>query len=64
MNLKVLKGILNTYSDSELEDMDMWVNSKEEASYILIDEDNINLITKNAEIKVDGYIEQFGEEEK
>lgn len=64
MKLKVLKGILNTYSDSELKDMDMWVNSKEQASYILIDEDNINLITKKAEIKVDGYIEQFGEEEK
>ena len=64
MNLKVLKGILNTYSDSELEDMDMWVNCDSEVSYILIDEDNINLITKNAKIKVDGYIEQFGEGEK
>lgn len=60
MNLKVLKGILNTYSDSELEDMDMWVNSKEQASYILIDEDNINLITKNTEVKIDGFIEQEG----
>lgn len=62
MNLKVLKGILNTYSDSELEDMDMWVNCDSEVSYILIDEDNINLITKNTEIKVDGYIEQYGDE--
>ena len=64
MNLKHLKNILNTYSDIELEGMDMWVNCSDEVSYILIDEDNINLIAKNAEIKVDGYIEQFGEEEK
>lgn len=40
--------------------MDMWVNCDSEVSYILIDKDNINLISKNAEIKVDGYIEQEG----
>ena len=64
MNLKVLKNILNTYSDSELEYMNLWVNSLSEASYILIDENNINLITKNTEIKVDGYIEQEGRSEQ
>lgn len=64
MNLKVLKGILNAYSDSELEEIEIWVNSKEQASCILIDEYNVNLITKNTEIKVDGFIEQLGEEEK
>ena len=64
MNLKHLKNILNTYSDSELEKMGIWVNCCDEVSYFLIDNDNIDFITKNTEIKIGGYIEQFGEEEQ
>lgn len=60
MNLKHLKDILNTYEDSELEEMKMWINCSDEVSYILIDEYFINLITRNAEIKIDGFIEQEG----
>ena len=61
MNLKHLKNILNTYSDSELEKMEIWVNCCDEVSYILTDNDNINLITENTEIKIGGYIEQEGD---
>lgn len=61
MNLKHLKDLLNTYSDSELEDMKIWINCSDEVSYVLTDKNNINLITENVEIKIDGYIEQEGE---
>ena len=61
MNLKHLKNILNTYSDSELEKIGIWVNCCDEVSYFLIDNDNINFITENTEIKIGGYIEQEGD---
>lgn len=61
MNLKHLKNILNAYSDSELEDIGLWINCCDEVNYILVDKNNINLITENVEIKIDGYIEQEGD---
>lgn len=63
MNLKHLKDILNTYPDSELEDMKIWINCSDKVSYVLTDKYNINLITENVEIKIDGYIEQEGRNE-
>ena len=58
--LKKLKDILNTYTDEELEDMELWVNSSDVISYIFIDKDNINLVTSDTEIKIAGGIEQEG----
>lgn len=58
--LKKLKDILNTYTDEELEDMTLWINEAAKVSYILINEDNISLITTETELKVNGYIEQEG----
>lgn len=58
--LNKLKDVLNTYTDEELEDMTLWINDAVEVSYILINEDSISLITKETELKVNGYIEQEG----
>ena len=53
-----LKKILNTYTDKELEGMDLWINSNEYVDTIIIDDVNINLITNNPEIKVDDMIDK------
>lgn len=58
--LKKLKDILNTYTDSELENMELWINSSEVISYIFIDKCNIVLVTEDTEIKIAGAIEQEG----
>ena len=54
--LKRLKAILNSYTDEELEKMDLWVNSTECAVAILVDDNDIDLITNSAEIKINGRI--------
>ena len=54
--LKKLKAILNSYTDKELEKMDLWVNSTECAVAILVDDNDIDLITNSAEIKINGRI--------
>ena len=51
-----LKHILSTYADSELEEMDFWVNSSDNISAIIIDDGSIDLITDGVEIKIDGLI--------
>lgn len=52
-----LKSILNSYEN--FDDIELWVNSKDEIEAIIVDEKSINLIT-NAEIKVNGSIEKEG----
>ena len=54
--LKRLKAILNSYTDEELEQMDLWVNSTECAVAMLVDDNDIDLITNSAEIKINGCI--------
>ncbi len=54
--LKKLKAILNSYTDEELEKMDLWVNSTERAVAMLVDDNDIDLITNSAEIEINGYI--------
>ena len=54
--LKKLKAILNSYTDEELEKMDLWVNSTECAVAMLVDDNDIDLITTSAEIEINGYI--------
>lgn len=54
--LKKLKDILNTYTDEELEDMDLWINSDVEIGNIIIDENSIDLITTDGEIEVNSNI--------
>ena len=54
--LKKLKAILNSYTDKELEKMDLWVNSTECAVAILVDDNDIDLITNSAEIEINSRI--------
>ena len=54
--LKKLKAILNSYTDEELEKMDLWVNSTECAVAMLVDDNDIDLITNSAEIKINSRI--------
>lgn len=56
--LNRLKKILNTYTDKELEGIDLWINSNEYVDTIIIDDVNINLITSDAEIKVNDMIDK------
>ena len=58
--LNKLKDILNTYTDSELEDMDLWINSDLRVGNIIIDVNSIDLITINAEIKINDKISKEG----
>ena len=52
---QVEKTFENT-TDEELEQMDLWVNSTECAVAMLVDDNDIDLITNSAEIKINGYI--------
>lgn len=45
--LKRLRDILNTYSDEELNNMELWVNSNGIVANIIIDDYSINLIEKD-----------------
>lgn len=54
--IKALKWILNSYTDEELEDMELWVDSYANVTNILINNNNIDLITASAEIKVNDLI--------
>lgn len=54
--IKALKWILNSYTDEELEDMELWVDSYVNVTNILINNNNIDLITASAEIKVNDLI--------
>lgn len=54
--LKKLKVILNSCTDKELEEMDLWVNSTECVVAMLVDNNDIDLITNSAEIKINGAI--------
>lgn len=50
--LTKLKHILNTYTDKELEDMELWVNSDFQINRIMIDEDSINLFQECSDITI------------
>ena len=54
--LNKLKDILNTYTDEELKELDLWINSSYEVKQIIVDEFGINLITNNAEVKINDFI--------
>lgn len=54
--LKKLKDILNTYTDEELKELDLWINSSHEVKQIIVDDYNIDLITNNADVRVNGSI--------
>ena len=54
--LNKLKDILNTYTDEELNELDLWIDSTCKIEQIIVDDYNIVLITNNAEVKVNDFI--------
>lgn len=60
--LLTLKRLLNIYSDDEIKEMDLWINSDEMIGSIIIDGGSINLITDSSEIKIDDYITKEGKQ--
>ena len=54
--LNKLKTILNAYSDKELKEIELWVNSSNMVKTIIFDGLSIDLITEDAEIKVNDKI--------
>lgn len=49
-----LKGLLNTYKDKELKEIDLWVNNSENIDVIAIDDNAISLITDSELLKIEG----------
>ena len=51
--LKQLKEVLNSYTDEQLENMEMWVNSNDTVNKFVVDDNkSIDLITSNFIYKV------------
>lgn len=49
-----LKYLLNSYSDTELEDMELWIDNDVTIDIIAVDENAISLITDKEKIEVGG----------
>ena len=56
--LNKLKDILNTYTDKELKELDLWINSSNIVKQIIVNDYSIDLITNNAEVKVNDFVEK------
>ena len=51
--LKQLKEVLNSYTEEQLENMEMWVNSNDTVNKFIVDDnESIDLITSNFIYKV------------
>ena len=51
--LKQLKDVLNSYTEEQLENMEMWVNSNDTVNKFVVDDnESIDLITSNFIYKV------------
>lgn len=54
--LKKLKDILNTYTDNELEELDLWIDSRTKVDSIWVEDYNINLITDEAKVEINNSL--------
>ena len=54
--LNKLKDILNTYTDEELKELDLWINSSYELKQIIFDDCSIDLITDSVDVVINGSI--------
>lgn len=62
--LKQLKEVLNSYTDKELEDMELWVNSNDTVNKFVVDDNgSIDLITTEFNYKIFDELKPFKEEE-
>lgn len=56
--LKKLKDILNTYTDNELEELDLWIDSRTKVDSIWVEDYNINLITDEAKVEINNKLDK------
>ena len=54
--LNKLKDILNTYTDKELKELDLWINSSNIVKQIIVNDYSIDLITNDVDIRINGSI--------
>ena len=52
-----LKYILDSFSDNELENMGLWIDSSDTIKSILVEDDDIVLITEDADLRINGMEE-------
>lgn len=52
-----LKHILDSYTDDELEEMALWIDSNDTIKSILVEDDDIVLITEDADLRINGMEE-------
>ena len=51
--LNKLRDILNTYTEEELKEMELWVNSSWEIDKFIIDDHSIDLVTDEMRINLE-----------
>ena len=56
--LKKLKDILNTYTDNELEELDLWIDSRTKVDSMWVEDYNINLITDEAKVEINNSLDK------
>lgn len=56
--IKKFKDILNTYTDNELEELDLWIDSRTKVDSIWVEDYNINLITDEAKVEVNNKLDK------
>lgn len=56
--IKKLKDILNTYTDNELEKLDLWIDSRTKVDSIWVENYNINLITDEAKVEINNKLDK------
>lgn len=50
--IKKLRDILITYTDEELEEIELWINSTDEVGKIIVDDHSIDLISESLTINI------------
>lgn len=56
--IKKLRDILNTYTDDELDELDIWIDSRTKVDSIWVEEYNITLITDEASVDINNYTDK------
>lgn len=56
--IKKLKDILNTYTDDELEELDLWIDSRTKVDSIWVEDYIINLMTDEAKVKINDILDK------
>ena len=56
--IKKLKDILNTYTDDELEELDLWIDSRTKVDSIWVENYIINLITDEAKVEINDSLDK------